>query len=98
MPVIYILPLLIHFIVGHAPKVLLLGHIFDVACLQWQGDSCYTKGSCLIYDTYALGFELFLIVFALKGAAVGLMALALFFHYRSAKSHDDKGMCETINH
>ena len=82
---------------GHAPKMYLLGVIFDKACLQWQQSCDGEIGACWIYDTNVLAIGLTLVCLTVKVFAVVFFVLALVC-YRPSEDNGNNYESFPSNH
>jgi len=73
--------------VGMIPAPILFGFLIDKACMSWQQATCEgDKGACLIYDNWAMGTYLLVLVFTCKSLTFGFFVLATCL-YRSQHAH-----------
>jgi len=77
----------VNFDVGMIPAPVLFGFLIDKACVSWQQATCSgDKGACLVYDNWAMGTYLLVLVFACKSLSFGFFILAICL-YRSRHAH-----------
>jgi len=78
---------LVNFCVGMIPAPVLFGFLIDHACVSWHQAACSDeKGACLVYDNWAMGTYLLVLVFACKSLSFGFFILARCM-YRSEHAH-----------
>jgi len=69
------------------PAPVLFGFLIDKACASWQQSTCSgDKGACLVYDNWAMGTYLLVLVFTCKSLSFGFFVLAVCL-YRSQHAH-----------
>jgi len=77
----------VNFHAGMIPAPVLFGFLIDKACVSWQQATCSgDKGACLVYDNWAMGSYLLVLVFACKGLSFGFFVFAICL-YRSQHVH-----------
>jgi len=65
------------------PAPVLFGFLIDKACVSWQQASCSgDKGACLVYDNWAMGTYLLILVFTCKSLSFLFFIIAICL-YRS---------------
>jgi len=72
---------------GMIPAPVLFGFLIDHACVSWHQATCNgDKGACLVYDNWAMGTYLLVLVFTCKSLSFGFFVLAICL-YRSQHVH-----------
>ena len=78
---------IVNYHVGMIPAPVLFGFLIDHACVSWHQATCSgDKGACLVYDNWAMGTYLLVLVFACKSLSFGFFILAICL-YRSRHVH-----------
>jgi len=77
----------VNYCAGMIPAPVLFGFLIDHACVSWHHSACSgDKGACLVYDNWAMGTYLLVLVFACKSLSFGFFILAICL-YRSRHVH-----------
>jgi len=77
----------VNYCLGMIPAPVLFGFLIDYACVSWHESTCtHEKGACLVYDNWAMGTYLLVLVFTCKTLSFGFFILAICL-YRSRHVH-----------
>jgi hypothetical protein len=61
------------------PAPILFGALIDRACVSWQqASSAGDKGACLMYDNWAMGTYLLVLIVSCKALSFGFFCVALW--------------------
>jgi len=95
---------IVNFCLGMIPAPVLFGFLIDTACASWQQATCSgDKGACFVYDNWAMGTYLLVLIFTCKSLSFGFFVLATCL-YRSQHAHTminvltipDSTTCDTV--
>ena len=79
---------------GTIPGPLAFGSVFDQTCSLWSSQ-CGVRGSCLLYDNWTLGRNLFLLSAGIKLVSVIFITGAILSYRPENKMDDGTNLVDT---